>query len=368
MNLDCIEKPTLLLNTARAQRNLERMAAKAARQGIRFRPHFKTHQSIEIGDWFRQAGVTAITVSSVDMAIYFAEAGWTDILIAFSANRRQIREIKDLAGRIHLELLVESAETVRYLDEHLKTAVDAWIKVDVGSHRTGIPVQEHAAICELASQIKGSRLHFRGLLTHAGHTYHAASPATIAEIFEESRASLLQARAALLQAGFSQTELSYGDTPSCTLVEDWTGFNEVRPGNFIFYDMIQRYLQVCAEEDIAVAVACPVVAKHIDGDVHKIVLHGGAVHLSKDFVELDGAACYGAVAPLDSGGWGSTLPGARLVSLSQEHGLAQVTSEQFAQIQVGDLLAVLPVHSCLTVDLYRQYLTTEGQVIGLKSG
>ncbi len=314
MNLDCIEKPTLLLNTARAQRNLERMAAKARRQGIRFRPHFKTHQSLEIGDWFRQAGVTAITVSSVDMALYFAAAGWTDILIAFSANRRQIREINDLAGRIHLELLVESADTVRYLDEHLQTTLDAWIKVDIGSHRTGIPVQEHAAIRELASQMRGSRLRLRGLLTHAGHTYHAASPAAIAEIFEESRASLLEAQAALLQAGFSQTELSYGDTPSCTLVEDWSGLNEVRPGNFIFYDMIQRYLQVCAEEDIAVAVACPVVAKHIDGDVHKIILHGGAVHLSKDFVELDGSPSYGAVAPLDANGWGPTFAGASLFS------------------------------------------------------
>jgi D-serine deaminase-like pyridoxal phosphate-dependent protein len=366
MNLELIEKPTLILNPLRAQRNLQRMAAKARRQKVRFRPHFKTHQSTEIGAWFRQEGVQAITVSSVDMARYFAEAGWADILIAFTANWRQIREINDLASRIHLELLVESAETAGFLQEHLTAPVDAWIKVDVGAHRTGIPVQEHGRIRALVAQMSGSRLRFRGLLTHAGQTYHANSPLAIAKIFQQSIESLTQAREALCQAGFTQTELSYGDTPSCSLVEDWAGLTEVRPGNFIFYDMMQRYLGVCAEEDIAVAVACPVVAKHTDGNVQRIVLYGGAVHLSKEYVEVDGAPFYGAVAPLRADGWGAILAGARLTSLSQEHGLVKVTPEQFDQIQIGDLLAVLPVHSCLTVDLHRQYLTTEGQVIRLK--
>ena len=40
-----IETPTLLLNEAIARRNIERMANKARQNGVRFRPHFKTHQS-----------------------------------------------------------------------------------------------------------------------------------------------------------------------------------------------------------------------------------------------------------------------------------------------------------------------------------
>jgi D-serine deaminase-like pyridoxal phosphate-dependent protein len=62
------------------------------------------------------------------------------------------------------------------------------------------------------------------------------------------------------------------------------------------------------------------------------------------------------------------LPGARLYALSQEHGLAVVSAETYAEIQVGDLVAVIPVHSCLTVDLYRQYLTLEDHRIALKPG
>ena len=37
-----ITKPTLLLNSERARRNIQWMAARAREQGIHFRPHFKT--------------------------------------------------------------------------------------------------------------------------------------------------------------------------------------------------------------------------------------------------------------------------------------------------------------------------------------
>ncbi|KPK99745.1 MAG: hypothetical protein AMJ91_06575, partial [candidate division Zixibacteria bacterium SM23_73_3] len=67
-----IVKPTLLLDKKRVMKNIEKMARKAKAAGVRFRSHFKTHQSGEIGNWFRDVGVEAITVSSLDMAQYFA--------------------------------------------------------------------------------------------------------------------------------------------------------------------------------------------------------------------------------------------------------------------------------------------------------
>ncbi len=72
--LDGITRPTLVVDRARAERNIARMAAKAAASGTRFRPHVKTHQSPGIAAWYRAAGVDAITVSSVAMAERFAAA------------------------------------------------------------------------------------------------------------------------------------------------------------------------------------------------------------------------------------------------------------------------------------------------------
>ena len=79
----------------------------------------KRHQSAEVGEWFREKGVSRITVSSVEMAEYFAQHGWQDITIAFSVNIRQMNRIRQLAQTIRLGVLVENAEAVESLS-HLK--------------------------------------------------------------------------------------------------------------------------------------------------------------------------------------------------------------------------------------------------------
>ncbi|MFV0375749.1 MAG: hypothetical protein ACK5JD_00445 [Mangrovibacterium sp.] len=63
-----IIRPTLLLDKAVCLRNIARMAERAKAKNLKFRPHFKTHQSAVIGTWYRQFGVSSITVSSVQMA------------------------------------------------------------------------------------------------------------------------------------------------------------------------------------------------------------------------------------------------------------------------------------------------------------
>jgi D-serine deaminase-like pyridoxal phosphate-dependent protein len=56
-----------------------------------------------------------------------------------------------------------------------------------------------------------------------------------------------------------------------------------------------------------------------------------------------------------------------LRSLSQEHGVVRATAEAWegglGDVEVGDLLGVLPVHSCLTADLLKQYRTLGGEVL-----
>jgi len=63
-----ITKPTLILDEAKCKTNSAFMADKARRHNLELRPHFKTHQSLEIGRWFKDAGVKKITASSLDMA------------------------------------------------------------------------------------------------------------------------------------------------------------------------------------------------------------------------------------------------------------------------------------------------------------
>mgnify|MGYP003830392725 CR=1 FL=1 len=57
-----ISKPTLVLNEQVCRNNIRQMAIKANQLNVSFRPHFKTHQSIEVGRWFRDYGIQKIAV------------------------------------------------------------------------------------------------------------------------------------------------------------------------------------------------------------------------------------------------------------------------------------------------------------------
>jgi D-serine deaminase-like pyridoxal phosphate-dependent protein len=57
-----------------------------------------------------------------------------------------------------------------------------------------------------------------------------------------------------------------------------------------------------------------------------------------------------------------------VASVSQEHGVVQLAAPLLEQLQPGDLLAVVPAHICLTVNLLRQYLTLDGEVLEATGG
>ena len=363
-----IEKPTILLNVDQAKRNIQRMAEKAQRQNIRFRPHFKTHQSAEIGEWCRQAGVTAITVSSVEMAQYFARHGWDDITVAFPANLRQIGSINELAKSIRLDLLVESQETVEYLSTHLTTPVDAWIEIDDGSNRSGVRWDRPNDILQLAARMRSNKhLRCAGILTHAGRIYHAKSPDGVRRIYHETVKRMDIVRQFLVKHGYTP-EVSVGDTPGCTLCTRLGPVDEIRPGNFVLYDAMQMEMGVCEARDIAAVVACPVVATYPERG--EVVIFGGAVHLSKDTVKVGKKRVYGLVVTMDGcesqqpdKPWVSEVEGGFVTRLSQEHGVVALPEPACSQVKVGDLVYIIPAHICLTVSALGQYTTPDGDII-----
>ncbi|KAA3634845.1 MAG: alanine racemase, partial [Bacteroidetes bacterium] len=137
---------------------------------------------------------------------------------------------------------------------------------------------------------------------------------------------------------------------------------EIRPGNFVFYDLMQVQIGASDFDHIAVAMACPGVAIHESRN--EIVVYGGGVHLSKDRLEDEEfGTIYGRVVEPEGGGWGKVVPGMYIRSLSQEHGVVVAPPEEIAKYEIGDYLVVLPVHSCMSADLLRKYLTTEGKWI-----
>lgn len=356
-----ISKSTLIIDALRVKANIHRMKAKAEKQQVVFRPHFKTHQSGIVGQWFRKAGVDRITVSSVSMAQYFADHGWKDILIAFPVNLMEIKNINRLAGRIKLYLLLEDASVAAQLDRLLEHVVGIYIKLDSGAGRTGLALDDEGRVLELANQIKASKnLQLKGLLTHAGHFYH--QPGGKRVIHEKTQQISRKMKGLKARLGQDDLILSWGDTPSCSMLDELKGFDEWRPGNFVYYDVMQYHIGSCSLEDIAVAMACPVVAVHPERE--EMVIYGGSVHFSSEFIAADeDFRLYGYLVNFTEKGWTEAVAGAWLARLSQEHGIVKLPKKLCQQYKPGDLIGILPVHSCITVSAIRQQQDLDGNLI-----
>ena len=358
-----IDKPTVLLDSQKVKANIEKMAVKAQTSGVKFRPHFKTHQSAEIGDWFRNYGVDSITVSSLSMAKYFAEHDWRDITVAINVNLLEIDSINELAPNINLNLILDHENAVDFLGQYLKYPVNIFIKIDTGYGRTGIHWQDQHTISYILQKIsRSSKMSFVGLLTHTGHNYEAKSIEQIKRNYQQTVSRLIELKHKILQNGLPQCWLSIGDTPSCQVAENFKPIDEIRPGNFVFYDLMQYHLGVCSIQEIAVAVACPVIGKYPDRN--EVVIYGGAVHFSKDYLlNENGVKVFGYLAVFENNKWDALNKDIYLYSLSQEHGKLKVTDEFMKQVQLGDVLCFFPVHSCLTTNLHRHYQTLDGKII-----
>jgi len=362
--------PGVLVNETQARINIRTMQTKARKARAVFRPHFKTHQSAQVGRWFADEGVEAITVSSVSMAEYFAGHGWDDITIAFLLNPLQWPRIEKLARQLanrggQLALTIDSPASAHFIAERPNTPLEVWIKVDAGYGRTGVHWQDDFQLKTIV-EILGPNSRPLGLLTHSGNSYQAQSVEEIEGVWTITRQRLKTAALGLKE--FGEFSLSVGDTPCCRLMEDLSGVQEIRPGNFVFFDLMQWKLGVCRPDELAMAAVCPVVGVYPERGT--IVVHGGAVHLSREFLTgQDGQPVFGYAGIIECRNDGSItqqiLENIPVKSLSQEHGTIAIDHGSHP-LEIGDLVLVWPVHSCLTCDLADGFRTMTGTVLRKK--
>lgn len=355
-----ITKPTLILDEAKCKANIAFMANKAKKHNVVLRPHFKTHQSLEIGRWFKEIGITKITVSSLVMATYFAEE-WKDITVAFPVNILEIETINRLAKKITLNVLIESVASAEFLMKHLNHSVNFLIKLNIGNGRTGLLPSNTDTIDEILEATKNTEtLNFIGFLGHAGQTYKCRSKADIQKVHDQAKATIVSMKNKY-KTQYPELIVSYGDTPSCSVVDNFEGLDELRPGNFVFYDVMQVQIEDCTYNDIAVAMACPIVSIHKDRN--ELVIYGGGIHFSKDRIEHQGKTIFGVVAQNTDTGWDDHIPNMYVKVFSQEHGVVVVPPTLIEDYNIGDLIYVLPIHSCMTADLMKRYKTLSGKDI-----
>lgn len=353
-----IKTPTLLVDEQKCRQNIFKMVEKSHQLGVELRPHFKTHQSRSIGEWFKDSGVHKIAVSSLGMAEYFAHARWDDILVALPVNVLEIEIIQRLSPRINLTIVVDNLDALEIMAKKLAKTINIMVEIDVGQKRSGINWDSTKAIAKIVEFIANhENYHFAGFMCHGGQTYQAKGKSEVLAIHEENLAKLNSVTEPY-RSQFPDMIVSYGDTPSCSLSDNFKGVDEIRPGNFVFYDLMQAQIGSCSNEEIAVATFCPIIGTYPESG--KAIIYGGAVHFSKDHLIVNDAPYFGSVVFLTESGWEFPEVEIPVVRLSQEHGTIAIPAGYENKFTIGNVVGILPVHSCLAANNMNWYRTLKG--------
>ncbi|AYM41226.1 D-TA family PLP-dependent enzyme [Mycobacteroides chelonae] len=327
--LDDIDTPFLAIDLAVMDRNIERLAGRLRGTGVQLRPHAKSHKCVEIAQRQIDSGAIGLTVATIGEAEVFADAGFTDLFIAYPLwlTPQKADRIRKVTARAQLRVGVDSIAGARQLAEYLADLpITVVIEVDSGHHRTGVDPAEAG---DVAAAARAAGLNVVGVFTFPGHGY---TPGHRAEVAAQESHALGAAAESLRAQGIEPTVISGGSTPTVDAADN-TVLTEVRPGVYPFNDAQQFELEVCTLDDIALSAVTTV------------------VHTRDRTAVVDaGSKILGADRPGWATGFGRVIsePDARIIALSEHHATIEFPG---AAPDAGTRLRIAPNHLCNAVNL-----------------
>jgi D-serine deaminase-like pyridoxal phosphate-dependent protein len=357
MQLSDLATPAVLIDRQRALLNIIRVQDLATAAGVRLRPHAKTHKSPVVARWQLERGAVGIACAKLGEAEVFVDAGIRDIRLPYPVHFSHAARVLALMDRAAISIIVDHPAVARGWSDAMRNAgrtLDVLIKVDVGFHRCGIdPAANAVGFVKTIAGLPGLAL--RGLLSHAGHGYHAQSEDDLARIAAEEVATLVHIRDDAARDGVALGEISVGATPTLRYSARQKGITELRPGNYVYFDRTQVALGAATLDDCALTVLATVVAKH-EG---RIILDCGSKTLTNDQARgITKAQGFGAV--LKGAAAGSRLIDETLTieRLSEEHATVGVAGA--TRLEPGDRVQVVPNHSCVVSNMVDAVHLVEG--------
>lgn len=342
-----INTPEILIDVAKLDKNIERVAQRVASQGLKLRPHAKTHKMHEVAHRQLDAGAAGLTVATVGEALSFALHGVPKIFIAYPLwiNESQAQRILELMKRAKLSIGTDSVAAVQQAAKMLGEKagkVRFMIEIDSGHHRSGVSPKEAVEIANTARDL-GLRVH--GVFTFPGHSY---APGAMDCAINDEHKALGEAAFLLREAGHDVKRISGGSTPTAEL-SDSSVLTEVRPGVYVFGDAQQFELGRTKWDDIALSVATTVVSRH-----------EGNAQIPRRIVVDAGSKILGADRPAWATGFGRIVecPDARITALSEHHATVEWPQDQRLP-EHGTVLRVIPNHVCIAVNLVDSALAVQ---------
>jgi len=345
--LDTIETPALCVDLDAFERNLDRMAD--ATQGMRLRPHAKSHKCPDIARAQIARGAVGVCCQKTDEAAAFVAAGVRDVLVTNEVVApRKIARLAALARDATIGVLVDSTDVVPVLSEAARAigvTLDVYVEIDVGAHRCGVaPGAPAAGLARAVVAAPGLR--FRGLQAYQGAAQHLRTPeerhAAIATAAEHARAT----RAAIVAAGIACDIVTGAGTGTYRLEQSSGAYDELQPGSYVFMD-VDYGRNTLAADDVRFDHSLFVLSAVMSAPApERVVVDAGLKAFSFD-----------AGLPIVHG-W----PGLEYRKATDEHGILAVAGGT-SPPRLGEHVWLVPGHCDPTVNLYDWIVAFRGDTV-----
>lgn len=338
--------------------NTLRIVERCNAANVAFRAHVKTLKSIAAARHYAPRG-SAITVSTLAEAEYFAQAGYRDVLYAVGITTNKLPRLCELQQQgVTITACIDSLQmldTISPLLDIFTHPLSLAIEIDCDGCRAGLrpSSQELLLIAEQLSQ--HSKIDFWGVMTHAGGSYACFTDEQKWQMATQEVTAATEAAERIRQRGIAVKNVSVGSTPTVLQAVSLEGVTELRAGVFATFDCVMADLGVCSYEDIALSVVTRVIGKREQEGI--VLIDAGWMALSRDYLEhgVDGKPIgYGLVCDERN----TILPGWYVAKTNQEHGLIQHIDGANADTSMfkhNTVLRILPVHACATASQFSEY-------------
>lgn len=323
MDAAALETPAVLIDLPTLERNIGAMQAHCDAHGVAFRAHIKTHKIPAIAQMQIDAGAVGLACQKVTEAEVFARAGFTDIQIPYNlVGAAKTARLTELALYTRVTVAADSRETIAGLSTAAEAAglrLRVQVEIESDQQRAGAPPEQAVA---LAQRIDADEhLHFAGLIVYP-------SDATM-------RPAVQYVLERLHEAGIGVDAVSGGGTGAAHQLGQMPELTELRVGTYVFNDLTTLERGWCTADQCALTVSTTVVSRPT---FDRAILDAGSKTLTPE--TFNGS--YGRI--LD-------YPDARIYRLNEEHAYVDFSACP-DRPGIGDVVQVLPVHACVTVNMH----------------
>ena len=239
MNKFDLDTPALLVDLDVMEANIAHVADACRAQGVAWRPHVKSHKTIEIARKQIAADAIDVTCAKLGETEMLAAAGIHDILIANQiVGPIKVKRLMALPREADVIVSVDSEANVVELAEAAKAAgrkQRVVIEVNTGMNRAGVePGAPAVALADIIARHPSLRL--VGVMGWEAHVTAIQDPTIKAEAVADAIALLTDSAQACREAGHDMSIVSCGGTGTLQYCVSQPGVTEVQVGGAIFND------------------------------------------------------------------------------------------------------------------------------------